>query len=159
MTRIAITGHRGLSDPTRSLVDAALRTEIKRLTEHSLVGVSCLADGADALFAQAVLDAGGELVAVIPARHYRERLPADYYPTFDALLGQAVEVITLDYDKPGSKAYMAASVRMIEGADHLIAVWDGKPAAGAGGTADVVSHARDHGVPVTVLWPEGAQRG
>lgn len=159
MTRIAITGHRGLTDPTRSLVDAALRAEVTRLAEDGLVGVSCLADGADALFAQAVLDADGDLVAVIPARHYRERLPAGYHPTFDALLGQAVEVITLDYDKPSSTAYMAASVRMVEGVDHLIAIWDGKPAAGVGGTADVVGHARDHGVPVTVLWPDGAERG
>ncbi|AHH95034.1 hypothetical protein GCM10010174_56990 [Kutzneria viridogrisea] len=159
MIRIAITGHRGLPDPTRTLVDAALRSEINRLGERGLVGVSCLADGADALFAQAVLDSGGDLVAVLPARGYRERLPADYHPTFDALLERAAEVITLDYDKPGSAAYMAASVRMVQGADHLVAVWDGQPAAGQGGTADVVTHARGQGLPVTVIWPEGSSRG
>jgi hypothetical protein len=158
MTRIAITGHRGLPDPTRALVDAALRAELRRHGEP-LVGVSCLADGADALFAQAVLDEGGSLVAVIPAQRYRERLPADYHPTFDSLLEQASEVVTMDYDRPGREAYMAASVRMVDGADRLVAVWDGRPAVGRGGTADVVDHARDHGVPVTVIWPDGCQRG
>jgi hypothetical protein len=37
-------------------------------------------------------------------------------------------------------------------------VWDGKPARGIGGTADIVSYARQKGVPVAVLWPEGAAR-
>jgi hypothetical protein len=159
MTRIAVTGHRGLPAPTVALVDAALRAELRRHGETPLVGVSCLADGADALFAQAVLDSGGSLVAVLPAQRYRERLPADYHPTFDSLLERAAEVVTLDYDRPGREAYMAASVRMVDGADRLVAVWDGRPAAGLGGTADVVTHARGHGVPVTVIWPDGCQRG
>ncbi|MEV6604812.1 hypothetical protein [Kutzneria sp. NPDC051319] len=159
MTRIAITGHRGLQEATRSLVDAALRAELRRQADVApLVGVSCLADGADALFAQAVLDEGGSLVAVLPAQRYRERLPTDYHPTYDALLQQAAEVVTMDYDRPGREAYMAASVHMVDVADRLVAVWDGRPAAGRGGTADVVTHARDHGVPVTVIWPDGCQR-
>jgi hypothetical protein len=75
MTRIAITGHRGLSDEVEALVDLALR---KELTRHAdgLVGISCLADGADQLFARAVLDLGGELEAVVPAARYRDGLPA-----------------------------------------------------------------------------------
>jgi hypothetical protein len=28
-----------------------------------------------------------------------------------------------------------------------------------GGTADVVAYAREHGTPVRVIWPDGAQRG
>ena len=159
MTRIAITGHRGLPDPTRTLVDAALRAELRRHGDPPLVGVSCLADGADALFAQAVLDEGGALVAVLPAQRYRERLPTDYHPTYDSLLQQASEVVTMDYDQPGREAYMAASVHMVVGADRLVAVWDGQPAAGRGGTADVVTHAQHHGIPVTVIWPDGCQRG
>lgn len=42
--------------------------------------------------------------------------------------------------------------------DELIAVWDGKPARGYGETADVVAYAERTGVPVRVLWPEGASR-
>jgi hypothetical protein len=36
--------------------------------------------------------------------------------------------------------------------------WDGKPARGYGGTADVVAEARNKGIPVTVIRPEGAGR-
>lgn len=43
-------------------------------------------------------------------------------------------------------------------ADALIAVWDGEPARGYGGTADVVDLARTRGLDVTVIWPDGASR-
>ncbi|MPZ83287.1 MAG: hypothetical protein GEV28_24000 [Actinophytocola sp.] len=36
--------------------------------------------------------------------------------------------------------------------------YSGEPARGYGGTADVVDAARDRGLPVTVIWPEGATR-
>jgi hypothetical protein len=54
---------------------------------------------------------------------------------------------------------VAASKLMVDQADKLYAVWDGKPAWAYGGTADVVAYAREHGVPVRVFWPDGAQRG
>ena len=47
---------------------------------------------------------------------------------------------------------------MLAKADRLFAVWDGQPARGYGGTADVVAEARARGIPVTVIWPEGATR-
>jgi hypothetical protein len=47
---------------------------------------------------------------------------------------------------------------MLDHADRLFAVWDGKPARGYGGTADVVTEARNRGMPVRVIWPDGAQR-
>jgi hypothetical protein len=34
--------------------------------------VSCIAAGADALFAEAVLGVGGRLVVVVPSRDYRQ---------------------------------------------------------------------------------------
>ena len=54
---------------------------------------------------------------------------------------------------------MAASKLMVDEADELYAVWDGKPARGYGRTADVVAYARDRGTPVRVIWPDGAERG
>ncbi|WP_228798363.1 hypothetical protein [Nocardia cyriacigeorgica] len=40
---------------------------------EDLVGVSCIARAADSVFAQAVLDCGGQLEVVLPSRNYRER--------------------------------------------------------------------------------------
>lgn len=157
MTRLAFTGHRGLPDATERLVDAALRADLDH-RDGGLVGTCSIADGADTLFAQALLDVGGVLIAVVPAERYRDGLPTEHHPTYDELLARAAEVIQLDHVESTSDAHMAASLRMLDGADELLAVWDGQPARGYGGTADVVDAARSRGIPVTVVWPDGATR-
>ena len=47
---------------------------------------------------------------------------------------------------------------VVDRSSVLVAVWDGQPSRGLGGTADVVAYARERGVPVEVIWPEGASR-
>jgi hypothetical protein len=159
MTRLAVTGHRGLSEKTTALVDAALRSEIsKHAKTGDLVGLSCLADGADALFARAILNHGGALHVIVPARKYRDELPEGHHATYDALMAEAVEVIRLDHVESDSGAHMDASLRMLTETDELLAVWDGQPARGHGGTADVVDAAHSQDIPVTVIWPAGATR-
>jgi hypothetical protein len=155
---LAVSGHRGLSEEVEAWVAAELRRIVQSKGTGDLVGISCLADGADALFAEMILDLGGRLIAVIPATTYRDGLPAAYHSTYDALLGKASETIALDRDVSDADAHMDASLRMLERADELIAVWDGQPARGYGGTADVVQAAHDKGLPVTVVWPEGVTR-
>lgn len=158
MTRLAITGHRGLPKTTTRLVDSALRAQLATYSPTDLVGYSCLADGADSLFAQAVLDHGGRLTVIVPAAQYRDGLPEEHHPVYDALLAQASNVIRLDHVESTAQAHMDASLRMIDEADRLLAVWDGQPARGFGGTADVVQAAQQHGTPVTIIWPHGARR-
>lgn len=155
--RVAITGHRGLGAETTRIVDDAIRAELKQLAPP-LVGISCLADGADQLFARAVLDAGGQLEVIVPAEQYRDGLPADAWAGYDALLGRASDVRRLDWVESTSEAHLDASRVMLETAQHLVAVWDGAPARGLGGTADIVDLARQQCLPVTVIWPDGATR-
>jgi hypothetical protein len=158
VTRIAATGHRGLPKPTVRLVDAAVRTELARRTNGGLIGISILADGADQLFARAVLDAGGVLEVIVPAEKYRAGLPAACWPEYDALLARAASVSRLGHVESDSEAHMDASEEMLKRADVLFAMWDGQPARGYGGTADVVAEARNEGLPVVVIWPAGATR-
>src|SRR5687767_7946502 len=114
-TRLAITGHRGLSAELEARIDEMIRASV---AEHGdVAGVSCLADGADAVFAQAVLDVGGALVAVLPASKYRETLPEDYRPVYDALLARAAKVVRLEYVTPDPHAYMEAGKRMVDESD------------------------------------------
>lgn len=155
--RIAITGHRELPASTEIVVSEALRAALADEPDP-LVGISCLADGADALFAQATLDRGGELLAVVPAAQYRERLPEQHHSVYDQLLAAARQVHRLPFTESHSDAHMAASEFMLSVADELWAVWDGKPARGYGGTADVVQAAREADLPVRVIWPDGATR-
>lgn len=159
MTRLAVTGHRGLPEETTALVAAALRSEIgKRAENGPLVGLSCIADGADALFAKAILDHGGALHVIVPARKYRDGLPEAHHAAYDTLVAKAAKITRLDHVESDSDAHMDASLYMLADTDEMLAVWDGQPARGYGGTADVVGAARDQGLPVTVVWPAGARR-
>jgi hypothetical protein len=156
--RIAITGHRGLPPETERLVDQAIRQQLAAYPGHDILGVSNLADGADQIFAQAVLDAGGQLEVIVPAARYRDGLPESAHTAYDALLSRASSVHRLDRIESTEDAHMEASQEMLDCADRLFAVWNGKPAHGYGGTADVVAEARARRIPVTVIWPEGASR-
>jgi hypothetical protein len=155
--RIAISGHRGLAGTTAALVDKAIRTA---LAEHTpaVTGISCIADGADQIFARAVTDLGGQLEAIVPAAEYRDRLPGEAHREYDRLLAQATLIRRLPFAESTSESHMEASKAMLDDADELYAVWDGQPARAYGGTADVVAYAREHGTPVRVIWPPGAQR-
>ncbi|MEV0475679.1 hypothetical protein [Streptomyces prunicolor] len=168
--RVGITGHRGLSGEVERTVRALIEEAVTAYgtgtgtgtgTEPGnagLVGVSCIADGPDTWFARAVLDHGGRLEVVLPAARYRADLPAWHHSTYDDLLRRATEVHRTGLDASGPDAHMAGSELLVDQVDVLLAVWDGRPARGYGGTADVVTYAREHDVSVQVLWPEGATR-
>ncbi|GAB3170207.1 hypothetical protein GCM10027059_36360 [Myceligenerans halotolerans] len=160
MVTIAVTGHMDLSPDSIPLVRAALDETLTPLTAAGEVtGVSCIARGADTLFAEAVLAAGGRLVAVIPSQDYRQtKVKPDHAPTFDTLIEAAADVAVMPFTSANRDAYEAANKILIERADRLVAVWDGQPSTGKGGTADTVTQARAAGVPVDVIWPDGASR-
>ncbi|MDT3399453.1 hypothetical protein RKE29_22870 [Streptomyces sp. B1866] len=160
MTTLAVTGHMDLTEPTVPLVRDALKALLAGHADGGLVGVSCIARGADTLFAEALLDAGGRLVVVIPSEDYRRaKVKPDHAPVFDRLAAAADEVLVMPYPTADRRAYEAANAVLLERADRLVAVWNGQPPTGkGGGTADVVAQARAAGIPVDVVWPDGAAR-
>lgn len=161
MTTIAVTGHMDLTEDTVPLVRAALDDLLKPYADGGdLVGVSCIAKGADSLFAEAVLAAGGRLTVVVPSRDYRRtKVKPDHVALFDRLAEAADEVLVLPNDTADRHAYEAANAVLLQRADRLVAVWDGKPPSGkGGGTADTVLEAQAAGIPVNVVWPTGAAR-
>jgi len=156
--RVGIVGHRLLPDATASLVREALREWLASRDPRSLVGISTLADGADQLFAQAVVDLCGTLEVIVPAAAYRAGLPEQAQSSYDDLLRQANDVYQLDFRESTAEAHMAAGRELVNRSDVLLAVWDGQPARGFGGTADIVTYARSRMVPVHVIWPAGSTR-
>jgi hypothetical protein len=112
------------------------------------------------VFARVVLELGGQLDVIIPAADYRERkVKPDNRAEFEALIGQAAKVRVLGFETSNRDAYVAANETVLGDVDALIAVWDGAPPDGKGGTGDTVELARARGIPVTVVWPDGAARG
>ena len=159
MTSVGITGHQTLSSQTQRLIAAAIAAQLAELSNNELVGYTSLAVGADQVFAHCLLAAGGTLRAVIPARDYASTF-ADTRErgVFEALLAMSDSRIDLPFDQPNEEAFMAAGQFVSDHCKLLFAVWDGAPAAGLGGTADVVQYAQKHGRNVIVVWPDGSSR-
>jgi hypothetical protein len=157
--RIGITGHSNLTPDTVPLVVEALRAVLAGI-ERPVVGVTCLARGADQVFARVLLELGGGFEVVLPAADYRERkVKPENAAEFADLIGKASTVTTMPFETSNRDAYMAASEAVLSGVDAIVAVWDGQPSDGHGGTGDVVTAARQRRLPVTVVWPAGAVRG
>ncbi len=159
MTLIGCTGHQRLSSSTRRDVAAAIAAILATVGDEELVGLSSLAEGADQLFAFAVLAAGGQLRAVVPSQDYERGFQSDQpRDIYTSLLRLASDCTTLSFPAPSQEAFLAAGYEIADRCDVLLAVWDGQGAAGKGGTADVVSYARGRGLDVRVIWPSGASR-
>ena len=156
--RIGITGHTNLTEGTSEVVYRALVQHLRAFDGAGIVGVTCLADGADQLFACAVQEVGGVYEVVLPAPDYREKLASPRRGDFDRLLAGAHAVIRTGQRRSGVKAYVAANRIMLDRIEHLMAVWDGENRERPGGTAEVVLDARRRGVETTVIWPAGAAR-
>jgi len=152
-------GHVNLTPASEPLLYQAITDALTPYVDAGLTGISCIAQGADSIFARVVLDLGGRLEVLVPAENYRaKKVPPDYARVFDELIGKAAEVRVLPFAEADPEAYDAANQVMVSASDLVFAVWDGNAGGGKGSTASVVEYARAKGVPVEVIWPEGAQR-
>jgi hypothetical protein len=148
--RISVIGHRSVADRSRAVdaTRACLRSIVGDPAEGPAFDLlSNLAEGGDRLAAEA-----GEawprmrLIAVLP-------LPqSDYARDFDspvsreafaAALRQAADVVELPAAESRPAAYRQAARYLVDHADHLIALWDGRPGDKPGGTADTLAYARE----------------
>lgn len=157
MLKIAITGHR------RLVVDNALIHGIDQslhIIQDAFPGLSWrllsgLAEGADRLVLERALLCQPDLslCAALP-------LPAaDYLTDFDShetlaafnrSIDRAEQVVVMPPQTSRQEAYRAAGEYLVHHSDLLLAVWDGQPAVGVGGTGEVVDLARRYGL--TFVW-------
>ena len=158
---LGVTGHRHLADPdaVADAVDAVLNTVIPVGHADPIVVISALAEGADRVVVDRVLarpPATLHAILPLPVEDYRTDFPATA-AQFDRYLALASEI---DIAQVGGgdrdEAYEAAGRRMVEASDVVVAVWDGQPAAGRGGTAEIVEYAGTLGVDVRVVAAERA---
>ncbi len=113
--------------------------------------VSPLADGADQIAADIALELGFELHAILPfaREEYRKTLHNSALARFDTLVDRAACVLELpgDFDNP-HEAFVMAGRATVAHCDILIALWDGLPPRGRGGTGEVVELALIRGTPL-----------
>ena len=114
--------------------------------------VSPVADGADQIAAEVALELGWELQAILPFERsaYRASLANEAArKRLDALLGQAACLLELPGDPSHTlDAYVMTGRATVAHCDVLIAVWDGLPPRGRGGTGEVVQLALTRGTAI-----------
>ena len=121
-----------------------VRTQIKNeLTKRDFSsGVSSLAEGADQLFAEIVLTLGKSLEVVIPCHNYESAFQNPIAAQqFRNLMNRASTSYSLHFEGPSEEAFYQAGRSIVEASDLMVFVWNGKPAKGHGGTADIVDYA------------------
>jgi len=166
------------------LLAADVRRKIVRVRSAGTAAVSfsvvsSLAEGADRVLARAVLSyPNARLDAVLPLT--REDFVEDFATEasrqeFDELLGRCSKPVLLRTrgirDERGDaggqaelrkEAYAQAGRYVVDHCDVLIAIWDGEPARGGGGTAEIVQYAQEQNLPVIRVWGgmfEGLNKG
>jgi hypothetical protein len=170
--RVGITGARSLDPAHLPRLTAQLRTALQviettlqQLTagrrvahayEHGAPVLRCLsplAQGADRLAAREALALGWHLHVPMPFpqnEYAQDFASAEDRDEFHALLDQAADWLALDgaRGEETDRSYEAVGRYVVRHCDLLIAIWDGRPAAGRGGTSDIVRYAAQTGVPV-----------
>ena len=114
--------------------------------------VSPLADGADQIAAQVALELGWELQAILPFERSAYRASLANHGArerFDALTERATCLLELPGDPShGLEAYVMTGRATVAHCDVLIAIWDGLPPRGRGGTGEVVQLALTRGTAI-----------
>jgi len=150
-----ITGHRRLLQP-EDLFQRLLKEGEKMLASGEVYGLTPLAEGADRIWAKVLVELGIPYSVPLPlAQQDYERDFPESLKEFRFLLEKAQSVFTLprcpwlsESDiQPNASGrsfqYLSAGVYIINQSDVLISAWDGKPARGIGGTAQITQIFQD----------------
>lgn len=165
---VGVTGHRlnRISQHQLDLITPQIEPLLAHLASASRciepVLLSNLAEGSDRHLARLGLRVGYTLHAVLPrprdeyARGFRNSASRREYR---ALLGDAARVTELRGPLGvAGRCYLRAGHALLDQADLLLALWDGAPSRGTGGTADVVDEAVRRRIPVLHLSTRPRQR-
>ena len=112
-----------------------------------------LASGSDQLAAEAAQANDFILRALLPFRieEYERDFQGADLALFKTFLSDANTVMTLPGDRTAHDAYVLVGKAVIAASDVIVAIWDGEPGNGPGGTAHVVELALRENVPVIHL--------
>lgn len=153
---VGFTGHRLVESP--ALIAAALGDAIDLLQQQTpgeWVALASVAQGSDQLFVEQALQRSLSWHAILPLplAEFARDFDALQWPRVQELLTRAEhqQVSSDNVEGPREDAYLDCGLETVNGSDLLIAVWDGEPARGKGGTADVVEYARSIGRPIIII--------
>lgn len=154
---VGLTGHRHLKneEAVRGLIREQMET-LSRMVQGRLLGCSSAAIGADMLFAETCATLKVPWKALLPfsPAEFKTDFSESQWSHASELLKGAVEMEISGLANDRTAAYLRCGLRTVDEADVVIAVWNGLPARGVGGTGDVVRYARQEKKPLILIHPE-----
>jgi hypothetical protein len=153
---VGFTGHRQLADPEGAgrAIGAALASLMREIPGE-WIALSSVARGGDQLFVREARAAGLSWHAILPlprAEFARDFTPEEW-PAVEEMLATADHVRVIHEYGDREDGYLDCGVETANGADVVVALWDGNHARGKGGTAEVVQYAISTGKPVLIIDP------
>jgi hypothetical protein len=148
---IGVTGHQERAGADWAWVREQISNCLARC--HPGQAISSLAAGADQLFAEEALKLGIPILAVIPLDGYEALFVDDAARQSYVDLLSHCSVLELKSTKDPKNAFFDAGHAVVDMSNQIVAVWDGRPAQGHGGTADIVHYAMRSGRSVLHLDP------
>lgn len=151
---IGFSGHRQLANPEQ--IAKSIRTaleEFRKAAPGEWLALSSVAAGSDILFVRESMRAALPWQAVLPLAptKFREDFSPAEWREAEALMAEAEQVRILSDADGRNDAYLDAGLETVHESDVLLAVWDGAPSRGKGGTADVIGYARELGHPIVII--------
>jgi hypothetical protein len=139
--KVGITGHQLLgSEETVKWLESTLKECIEQYNIDQ--GITSLAIGADQLYAEILRKKHLSYSVIIPCKGYETTFQNDHdRKMYQELLQNAFETIQLPFDEPCETAYYEAGKQVVNSSDIMLAIWNGLPAKGLGGTGDIVQYA------------------
>ena len=179
--RVGVTGHRKFDNVDPAALETAVDRvlgDVETMVNEVAAGpvarnlyrddkpvlclISPLAEGADRLVARlAAVKRKWRLIAPLPfaQAEYENDFPRSVREFCELLAvaeqpGQPGGIIELDgYRSAEKAAYLQVGRFVLRHSDVVIAIWNGKPASGEGGTGQIVAEARERGIPVVHIDP------
>ncbi len=149
MLKICITGHRNITNFSQIKAELYNSLEYFKKIDENILIYTQLAIGADTLFAETAIELNIPFIVLLPIdkENYIKDFEKNDIKKFEKLLAKAnsVEVVSSIGDKQYRATdlnYQKAGRRMIEIADIVIAVWDGKISEKIGGTYDMIKYSQ-----------------
>jgi hypothetical protein len=151
---VGFTGHRQLAN--QAVIAGAMQTALKDLRKEGpgeWIALSSIAVGSDTVFTKQALGLGlaWHCVLPLPPAEFRKDFTDEDWKQVQALLPEAEQVRVIAENGAREDAYLDAGMETVHACDVLLAVWDGEPARGKGGTADVIAYARELNKPLVLI--------
>jgi len=154
---VGFTGHRKV--PYEAKSRQVIRDFLARQKEshHGIVyGISSAASGGDQLFAESCLELNIPLRILLPrpAEQFRADFDDTSWLRTVHIMEKAISVEVTGRHESRTEQYYDCGIQTVSESQLLVALWDGLPARGAGGTQEMVSYARKTGHPVAWIHSE-----